>query len=575
MEYCEHGDLKRYLADFKTLPENQVHEIAPQILGALASMHENGFAHRDLKPAVGSAAYPWCLGVLKVSQNILIKSKPPTNEWWIKLCDFGLSKRQESVIGATTVKGTLGFMPPETIGYPFFGDPKMANPYSADMWCFGETLFQCLTGHATFEDMSELHRYQANAMGFPFQKLQTVNASGPAANFIHSLMLPVPWQRFHIDKAGEHPWLKMDYDPPATLRAPSWSQIRQQEGVAGVANKPSPQPPTPIMENQLTQPSGQWTTTADRPNALGHWDAFTGLLSPEELKLHDGIPTTSVDSLEISNSAGSLQMGRIESKLNKWLRKSKLGMQSSKESTGKEREENRRRTLEESIAQMTRDQQDELGQMFGLEADNAKQKLLHKEINQKREEESRPESEEEELERMIQEMEAAEAKRELESAIYDDRRRAKEEIHRKREEENRARQRYEVDSKLKEAERQAELMEDERVREKERRKATHQDTSAIAQGEKARNEEQPQELGKPVQAPSRSERPSVFHVSMPNTTAPAPSGEQLPSIDNANPSDAIEWLQLTNSRRKKGKRSKKRHTDTQNTALAVAHQHTN
>jgi calcium/calmodulin-dependent protein kinase I len=54
MEYCEHGDLKSYLADVKTLPESQVHEIAPQILGALASMHESGFAHRDLKPAVGS-----------------------------------------------------------------------------------------------------------------------------------------------------------------------------------------------------------------------------------------------------------------------------------------------------------------------------------------------------------------------------------------------------------------------------------------------------------------------------------------------------------------------------------------
>lgn len=257
MEYCEHGDLKRYLADVKTLPENQVHEIAPQILGALASMHESGFAHRDLKPA-----------------NILIKSKPPTNDWWIKLCDFGLSKRQESVIGATTVKGTPGFMPPETIGYPFIGEPKMANPYSADMWCFGETLFQCLTGHATFEDMSELHRYQVNAMGFPYHKLQTVKASGPAANFIHSLMLPVPWQRLHIDKVGEHPWLTMDDDRPPALKAPIWSQIRQQEGVAGVASKPNSGPAILIMDNQLTQASGQWTTTADLPHALGNRDGF-------------------------------------------------------------------------------------------------------------------------------------------------------------------------------------------------------------------------------------------------------------------------------------------------------------
>ncbi|OIW31909.1 kinase-like protein, partial [Coniochaeta ligniaria NRRL 30616] len=189
MEYCEHGDLRGYLANAKTLPESQVHDIAQQILGALVSMHENGFAHRDLKPA-----------------NILIKSKPPTKDWWIKLCDFGLTKRQEAMVGASTVKGTPGFMPPETIGFPFLGEPKIANPYSADMWCLGETLFQCLTGHATFEDMSKLHRYQVSAIGFPFQQLEHVNASVPAINFIHSLMLPVPWQRLHVDKAGEHPW---------------------------------------------------------------------------------------------------------------------------------------------------------------------------------------------------------------------------------------------------------------------------------------------------------------------------------------------------------------------------------
>lgn len=52
MEYCEHGDLKSYLGAVRMLPESQAQEIAVQIVGALASMHECGFAHRDLKPAV-------------------------------------------------------------------------------------------------------------------------------------------------------------------------------------------------------------------------------------------------------------------------------------------------------------------------------------------------------------------------------------------------------------------------------------------------------------------------------------------------------------------------------------------
>jgi serine/threonine protein kinase len=52
MEYCEYGDLKGYLSDNKTMPENQVQDIALQVTGALSLMHGERFAHRDLKPAV-------------------------------------------------------------------------------------------------------------------------------------------------------------------------------------------------------------------------------------------------------------------------------------------------------------------------------------------------------------------------------------------------------------------------------------------------------------------------------------------------------------------------------------------
>jgi len=37
---------------------------------------------------------------------VLIKAKPPEN-WWVKIGDFGSS----------TLKGTLGFMPPELHGF--------------------------------------------------------------------------------------------------------------------------------------------------------------------------------------------------------------------------------------------------------------------------------------------------------------------------------------------------------------------------------------------------------------------------------------------------------------------------
>ena len=52
MEYCELGDLQGYLSRTSPLPETQAQEITYQMLEGIRYMHENEFAHRDLKPGV-------------------------------------------------------------------------------------------------------------------------------------------------------------------------------------------------------------------------------------------------------------------------------------------------------------------------------------------------------------------------------------------------------------------------------------------------------------------------------------------------------------------------------------------
>ena len=52
MEYLELGDLRIYLDGKPPLPEHEAREITYQILDGLCLMHDNEFAHRDLKPNV-------------------------------------------------------------------------------------------------------------------------------------------------------------------------------------------------------------------------------------------------------------------------------------------------------------------------------------------------------------------------------------------------------------------------------------------------------------------------------------------------------------------------------------------
>ena len=55
MEYFPYGDLQEYLSE--PLPEKEAQQIVFQILEGVAFMHDNGFAHRDLKPTVRPCFY--------------------------------------------------------------------------------------------------------------------------------------------------------------------------------------------------------------------------------------------------------------------------------------------------------------------------------------------------------------------------------------------------------------------------------------------------------------------------------------------------------------------------------------
>lgn len=72
MEYFRLGDLEKYITP--DLTEKDAKIIGRQLLEGLQLMHKYKLAHRDLKP-----------------EKIFVARRAP--DWWVKLGDFGISRR--------------------------------------------------------------------------------------------------------------------------------------------------------------------------------------------------------------------------------------------------------------------------------------------------------------------------------------------------------------------------------------------------------------------------------------------------------------------------------------------------
>lgn len=72
MEYFELGDLEKYITP--ELTEGDAKMIGRQLFEGLQILHGYNWAHRDLTP-----------------RNIFVVRNAP--QWWIKIGDFGISKR--------------------------------------------------------------------------------------------------------------------------------------------------------------------------------------------------------------------------------------------------------------------------------------------------------------------------------------------------------------------------------------------------------------------------------------------------------------------------------------------------
>ena len=128
-ELAEHGDLAEAITDIGSLNVDVVRLISAQLLAAISVCHSNNVIHRDIKP-----------------ENVLLDKN---NQ--VKLTDFGTALIDN--------QKTNGLMRSSIVGTPAFVAPELLNDgqicYSSDLWSYGCTIFNMLTGRDAFEGQTQ------------------------------------------------------------------------------------------------------------------------------------------------------------------------------------------------------------------------------------------------------------------------------------------------------------------------------------------------------------------------------------------------------------------------------------
>ncbi|KAJ5160715.1 uncharacterized protein N7482_007719 [Penicillium canariense] len=201
MEYMEHGDLDVHLN--APLPEPEAQEITLQIAEGLKLLHENGFAHRDLKPA-----------------NIFVFRKGP--DWWVKIGDFGFSKRVTEKDGLQTWVGTPVFLAPEVqmLYSSGMNDDDTLYHYTekVDIWALGVITFYMIFHEYPFTPRKPIGLLQyVQGADLPFPKSSRSGISHGCISFIKAAMAPNASNRLSAKEAIESEWLRRADIPVAEI----------------------------------------------------------------------------------------------------------------------------------------------------------------------------------------------------------------------------------------------------------------------------------------------------------------------------------------------------------------------
>ncbi|XP_047992943.1 cGMP-dependent protein kinase, isozyme 2 forms cD4/T1/T3A/T3B isoform X2 [Leguminivora glycinivorella] len=232
METCLGGELWTILRDKGQFDDATTRFYTACVVEAFHYLHSRNIIYRDLKP-----------------ENLLLDSKG-----YVKLVDFGFSKKLQASRKTWTFCGTPEYVAPEVI-------MNRGHDISADYWSLGVLMFELLTGSPPFTGADPMKTYNKILKGIDaveFPRCITRNA----ANLIKKLCRDNPAERLGYQRGGI-----------TEIQKHKWFDGFNWEGLAQRTLEP---PIMPVVKNPVdTHNFDQYPPDADEPppDDLSGWDA--------------------------------------------------------------------------------------------------------------------------------------------------------------------------------------------------------------------------------------------------------------------------------------------------------------
>lgn len=186
-DYCEGGDLDKYLKAHKRISVRKAMKIIRQIRDGYSYMLQNNIMHRDLK-----------------LENILFVDKQHKK---VKISDFGSSKI--SMFGSTVI-GTPKYMALEVLN-----ENEKYN-YKADIWSFALCCWELLYGYGNFpfslasrkDLMNDIRQFSGEDLRFPPEPKYPPEVRD---FFVRCLQIS-PEKRIEAKEFFSHPFFELNVD---------------------------------------------------------------------------------------------------------------------------------------------------------------------------------------------------------------------------------------------------------------------------------------------------------------------------------------------------------------------------